>query len=89
MIIVEESSDLCNYHKFSPAYYLAYAQDAPAVFPHSQDFNSKLYGREAATSYFHERPATLVNVQHIHIFHASDEFLNVTQNISLRNKNYH
>lgn len=28
MIIVEESSDLCNYHKFSSAQHLAYAQDA-------------------------------------------------------------
>lgn len=28
MIIVEESSDLCNYHKFSSSHHLAYAQDA-------------------------------------------------------------
>lgn len=49
MIIVEESSDLCNYHKFRPARRIL---KALLLESHSQNFNSKLYLRKVCVTIF-------------------------------------
>jgi len=49
MIIAEESSDLCNYHKFSPRPTISLHMLKTHASPHSWDFNSKLRDREAFT----------------------------------------
>lgn len=90
MIIVEESSDLCNYHKFSPAHRLAYAQDAPARSPiHRISIANYTAVRQPLLRFRKRPPTTPANVLCTsRVFQARELFNRGAKCTSQRNKEH-